>query len=346
MTSAKLGSLTRWLRARLSPAQARLVENAAAVPPPDSRLAEIEHVVILIQENRSFDHYFGTMSAVRGFSDPDVLDQVVAGTRHPVFDQFGYSPGRGPDPSGYLQPFRLLSRPPLQDGQTTNDISHTWATQHRSWNRGALDGFLTAHLAADGPENAPLTMGYYSQPDLPFFYALADAFTVCDRYFCSLLGPTDPNRLMAMSATIDPGGEAGGPVVETYFDRLAEYGKLRWETMPERLTDAGVSWKIYNDALSTLALSPMPYFKAFADPFSVRGIELVARAFEPSYPHHFRADVAAGPAARRLVDHAAAGAVRASGRTARVRRASRPGCAGDAGRQPRGVGTYRAVRAA
>src|SRR6202020_1925929 len=176
-----------------------------------------------MQENRSFDHYFGTLSGVRGFSDPAVPTQTVAGKTYPIYDQFGYQPGTGADPSGYLQPFRLLSDPPLEDGQTTNDIGHSWAVQHQSWAGGALDAFVTAHDASDGIPNGPVTMGYYTRADLAFYYALADAFTVCDGYFCSVLGPTDPNRLMGMSAWIDPHGTAGGPVVETFTDRLAEY---------------------------------------------------------------------------------------------------------------------------
>ncbi len=289
------GWLARWRHRRMTRAQARLVEQAAAVGAPSQpRLADIEHVIILIQENRSFDHYFGTLSGVRGFSDHAVPLQSAGGGRHTIFDQFGYQPGKGPDAAGYLQPFRLLSDPPGRDGQSTNDISHTWPTQHHSWNGGALDAFVTAHLAANGPENGPLTMAYYTRQDLPLFYALADAFTVCDRYFASVIGPTDPNRLMAMSATIDPAGIAGGPVVQTYDDRLAQWGKLRWETMPERLTEAGVSWRIYNNPLSTLALSPLPYFKAYADPDSVKRLDLVARAFTPWYPDHFRDDVSAG----------------------------------------------------
>jgi len=126
-----------------------------------------------------------------------------------------------------------------------------------------------------------VTMGYYTRADLPFYYALADAFTVCDAYFSSVIGPTDSNRLMGISATIDPDGVAGGPVVETFGDRIAEYGKLHWETMPERLQAAGVSWKVYNDRLSELALSPLPYFKSFNDPFSVTGAELVGRGLTP-----------------------------------------------------------------
>ena len=122
-----------------------------------------------------------------------------------------------------------------------------------------MDGFVTAHLAADGTENGPLTMGYLTRQDLAFYYALADAFTVCDSYFCPVLGPTDPNRVMGISGTIDPDGKAGGPFLETaVLDRLSQFGKLRWETMPQRLQAAGVSWKVYNDPLAELAFSPLP----------------------------------------------------------------------------------------
>jgi phospholipase C len=247
-------------------AQSKLIDKALAASVSSASLSDIQHVVILMQENRSFDHYFGTMSGVRGFSDPAVLQQTVGGSQYPVFDQFGYQPGSGPDASGYLQPFHLLNDPPLENGETTNDISHDWATQHASWNNGAMDSFMTAHLAADGAANGPVTMGYYTSSDLGFYYALANAFTVCDGYFCSVLGPTDPNRLMGMSAWIDPHGTSGGPVVETFGDRPAEYGKLSWETMPEALLKAGVSWKVYNDPTGLLGLSPLPYFKNYDNP--------------------------------------------------------------------------------
>ena len=259
--------------AGLTGAQSRLIDEAAAASPGTASLSDVQHVVILMQENRSFDHYFGTLSGVRGFSDPHAL--------RGVFGQSGYQPGRGPSLAGYLEPFRLYSDPPLRDGQTTNDISHTWPTQHQSWNDGAMDKFVATHVNVDGAAHGPVTMGYYTRADLPFYYALADAFTVCDAYFSSVLGPTDSNRLMGISATIDPAGTAGGPVVETFGNRIAEYGKLHWETMPERLQAAGVSWKVYNDRLSELALSPLPYFKPFNDPFSVTGVELVGRGLTP-----------------------------------------------------------------
>jgi phospholipase C len=282
-------------RAAPSRAQSKLIEAAAAVSAPkQASLSDIEHVVILMQENRSFDHYFGTMSSVRGFSDPAVLKQNVGGKTYPIFDQFGYQPGTGVDPTGYLQPFNLRNDPPAVDGETTNDIAHDWGTQHLSWNNGALDAWLTAHLPVDGAENVPVVMGYYSASELAFYFALANAFTVCDGYFCSVLGPTDPNRLMEMSAWIDPNGTAGGPVVETFTDRISEYGALSWETMPQRLLAAGVSWKVYNDPLGLLALSPLPYFKAYNDPLSITGLELIAKALTPTYPGDFKSDVASG----------------------------------------------------
>jgi phospholipase C len=275
--------------------QARLLDDAlAAQPSASAGLNDIEHIVILMQENRSFDHYFGTMSAVRGFSDPAVGTQSVGGTSYPLWDQFGYQPGTGPDASGYLQPFHLLSNPPKQNGETTNDISHSWQCQHQSWNGGAMDSFVRAHLTADGNPNGPVTMGYFTRADLAFYYALADTFTVCDHYFCSVLGPTDPNRLMGMSAWIDPNGTNGGPVVQTFSNRPAEDGKLTWETMPERLLAAGVSWKVYNDPLGEQALSPLPYFKAYSDPSGATGAALVANGLAPTYPASFQADVKAG----------------------------------------------------
>ncbi|HXQ61521.1 MAG TPA: alkaline phosphatase family protein, partial [Acidimicrobiales bacterium] len=204
-------------------------------------------------------------------------------------------PGVGADPAGYLEPFHLVSDPPLEDGQTTNDISHSWGPQHTSWNGGAMDGFVTTHLAADGVDNGFVTMGYFTRQDLAFYYALADAFTICDGYHCSVLGPTDPNRVMSISATLDPAGTAGGPVLETYTsDRQSHYGTFTWETMPEALAEAGVSWKVYNDPTSLLELSPFPYFKTFWEPSTPAEVALAAQALSPVYPSSFQADVAAG----------------------------------------------------
>ncbi|MCU1362660.1 MAG: Phospholipase [Acidimicrobiaceae bacterium] len=272
-----------------------LIDRAvASAVSSTASLSDVEHVVILMQENRSFDHYFGTISGVRGFSDPAVIRQRVGGKSYPVFDQFGYAPGIGVDATGYLQPFHLNSDPPTENGETTNDISHSWGPQHQSWNAGAMNEFVTAHLAADGTSNGFVTMGYFDRSDLAFYYALADAFTICDHYFCSVLGPTDPNRVMSISASIDPAGVAGGPVLETYSNRAQHYGTWTWPTMPEALSEAGVSWKVYNDPTALLELSPFPYFKQFWNPTSSSETAIANQATVPSYPASFVADVAAG----------------------------------------------------
>src|SRR6202035_1281013 len=80
--------------------------------------------------------------------------------------------------------------------------------------------------------------------DLPFYYALADAFTICDNYHCSVLGPSSPNRLFSLSATVDLAGQSGGPVI-TNPTAPADKFRLAWPTMPERLEDKGISWKVY-----------------------------------------------------------------------------------------------------
>jgi phospholipase C len=132
-------------------------------------------------------------------------------------------------------------------------------------------------------------MGYYTREDLPVHYALADAFTVCDHYFSSVLGPTAPNRLFWMSATNDPEGQAGGPVLGAMN---ATGRRLRWRTFPENLQDAGVSWKIYNHPEPpTSELSGMvQHFDQYGDPSS----PLYQRGIAPTYPDDFLRDVAAG----------------------------------------------------
>jgi phospholipase C len=262
-----------------------LVERAyAAEPTACAPLSDIEHVVIVMQENRSFDHYFGTYPAVRGFSDPQALPGVFA--------QAGYAPGIGADPTGHLLPYHLDTRDVHTYAECINDITHDWGPQHACYDNGRMDRWVSTHVAVDGAGIGPLTMGYYARPDLAFYYALADAFTLCDAYHCSVLGPTDPNRVYWMSATLDPAGAAGGPVLSTLTtNRASQYGKFTWQTMPEVLTEAGVSWRVYQDTTGAALFNPLPYFKAYNDPAS----PLFGNAFGAyTFPGTFQADVAAG----------------------------------------------------
>jgi phospholipase C len=273
-------------------ASSRLVERALAKSAGAcGSLGDIQHIVILIQENRSFDHYFGSYKGVAGFQDPRALT-LDDGSGLKVFAQPGWPGGIDPDAQGvgHLYPFHLDSS--TQQGECTNDIDHSWTTQHQGWDSGAMDQILEAHLQSNGTQNGPLTMGYYTRKDLDFYYALADAFTICDHYHCSVIGPTDPNRLYSLTGTLDPDGKNGGPLVETLVsNRLQTYGTFTWETMPEVLQNAGVSWKVYEspENLSPVSDYVLPYFKNYySNP------QLAAGAFGHTFPGDFQADCAAG----------------------------------------------------
>jgi phospholipase C len=265
--------------------------QAASVSPAGSDLGAVEHVVFLIQENRSFDNYFGSYRGVRGFDDHSPGNPGVFAQPWP--NSVGVSP------PGELLPFHLDTL--TSNAECTFDLSHAWAAQHSSWNDGHMNGFVTTHTSSsyEGPGNGPLTMGYYTRQDLSFYYALADAFTICDGYFCSVFGPTHPNRLYSVSATLDPAGAHGGPVLITNSAASAQFS-VSWETMPERLQAKGVSWKVYNPSgseyqpNSPLAMlvsdNILLYFKQYQDPSS----ELYKRAFNPIYPDDFTRDVANG----------------------------------------------------
>ena len=259
--------------------------GGGVVTPPTpsvcSKLTDVEHVVILIQENRSFDHYFGSYRGVRGFSDQsmDFRQPDPANTTK--------------SPVGSLLPFHLDTS--TTNAACTHDISHDWVPQHQSWNNGAMDSFVTSRLPINS-NDAVLSMGYYTRADLPYYYALADAFTICDNFFCSAMGPTDPNRLYTMAASLDPDGTSGGPILQTIVtNRISVYGRLTYTTMPEQLQTRGISWKVYSSPDETVAggiLSDnvLSYFKNFQDPSSV----LYQNAFGPQFPVDFLADVASG----------------------------------------------------
>ncbi|MCX5044951.1 twin-arginine translocation signal domain-containing protein [Aldersonia sp. NBC_00410] len=261
-----------------------IIERAHAADPGGAGgLADIEHFVFLMQENRTFDHYFGTLRGVRGFDDPS-----------PAWQQYGYAPGVGPTPDGYLLPFRLDTTIGTNlSGECINDPDHSWAGMHAVWNAGANNRHMPVHIEHEGPLNGPAAMGYYTRADIPVHYALADAFTICDGYHCSVLGPTDPNRLYWISATLDPDGRGGGPLVET--PTFIPKNVYTWRTMPENLEEAGVSWKVYQNKdvgpLSSVVLDGMlGSFKQFNTP----GTNLYARGIEPVFPNNFEADVRAG----------------------------------------------------
>lgn len=263
-----------------------LDDALALATPCGAKLSDIEHVVFLIMENRAFDHYFGTYRGVRGFGDPAVLRQSDG---LPVFAQPGYN---APGFDGHLYPFRLNV---AANGECVHDIDHTWGPQHRSWNGGRMDGFVREHLADEGA-NGTVTMGYYTRADIPYYHALADAFTLCDRYHASVIGGSDPNHAYSVSGTIDPAGKHGGPLVVNRPGStppnvsVTPEPNLTWTTMPEQLRERGISWKVYSPQTfnnPVITDSPFPMFKQyFSDP------DLNSRGLTPRFPDDFAHDVA------------------------------------------------------
>jgi phospholipase C len=226
------------------------VRRALAEKPQGPRsLRDIKHVVLLMQENRSFDHYFGTLAGVRGFGD-ETAPKLSSGRS--VFHQ--------PDPlnsNGYLLPFHLDTR--TTSAQKIPSTSHAWSVQHDSWNGGKMDNWLPAHRKVEG-DKAPYVMGYHTREDIPFHFALAESFTICDAYHCSVMGPTGPNRMYWMTGTVDADGKAGGPMIDN--GRTA--GGRRWTTYAERLEKAGVSWKVYQQR-DNYGCNMLERFPAFQD---------------------------------------------------------------------------------
>ncbi len=247
-------------------------------------IQDVEHIIILMQENRPFDHHFGTLRGVRGFSDPRAVNinlplQSGTGTTPvPVFLQqagavnvaagFAVPPNYGnlggpADGVDVIPPFHV-NPGSVSPGLTSLGLTyfpgtdHSWAGSQASWNLGQWDMFPS--------QKGPIAMSYMTREDIPYHYALADAFTVGDAYFLSIMGPTNPNRCYLWTGCIGnvnylgaagTDGLGAGPI--TYNGLSVNNAYLAWERFPEVLQAARVSWKIYQD------LAGVPFSPDFGD---------------------------------------------------------------------------------
>jgi phospholipase C len=216
-----------------------LIRQALAVPAysPTGTLADVQHVVIFMQENRAFDHYFGTLAGVRGFNDPRA---ITLPSGKPVW----YQPdGNG----GYVLPFHFDARNTSALSLGTN---HTWKGSQTTWQ--GWDAWVKQKTAQ--------AMGYFDRGDLPFYYALADAFTICDDYHCSIFGATDPNRMYSLTGTNQNWLGSMGSLYNIdsagYYNNDPKYDNItpsvtasapNWRTYAEVLEANGVSWKVYQE---------------------------------------------------------------------------------------------------
>lgn len=258
------------------------IKKALAInPATGSTYLDAEHVVILMQENRSFDHCYGTLKGVRGFNDPRA---VTLPDGNPVWLQSN-SQGKT------FLPFRL----DIKDSKSVwmGALPHDRASQVDASNNGKHNKWLDSKLSKnESYQHIPLTMGYYTRKDLPFNYALADAFTICDQHFCSAMTSTYPNRLFLWSGTIRERNEGNTKAYIRNGD--LDYGGSLWKSFPERLEENDVSWKVYQNDLScgggyqgeerswltNFGCNPLEYFSQYNVKFSQRYINSLHRQME------------------------------------------------------------------
>src|SRR5882757_1249813 len=170
-------------------------------------MSDLRHVVILMQENRSLDHYFGALPGVRGFHDKQALRFQDGST---VFQQ--------KDSSG------TVVTPQVDDGAWGNDHGAWGDITHRNWD------LWVQH-------NGTSCMNYHSDAYIGFYHSVAAQYTIADQHFCSEFGPTDPNRKYLWSGTANS---------ETANSDESNYDRP-WTTVAEQLQDAGIDWRLYSD---------------------------------------------------------------------------------------------------
>ncbi|WP_399443070.1 alkaline phosphatase family protein, partial [Streptomyces sp. WAC08241] len=206
------------------------LQAAMAAEPHSGGLSAVRHVVILMQENRSFDHYFGTLRGVRGFGDRNAIE-LPSG--RPVFEQ---PAGAGKTVLPF--PIRDAAETQKKDLQYIGDLDHSWGGGAKAWHGGWMDGWVSAKTAA--------TMAYYDRRDIPLHYELADTFTVCDAYHSSIHTSTSPNRNHLWSGWTGHEADGSRAVTNAAYAEATHPG-YDWSTYAERLEAAGRSWKTYTE---------------------------------------------------------------------------------------------------
>lgn len=224
------------------------VHRAMAAPMRPGGLDAIGHVILLMQENRSFDHYYGSLRGVRGYGD-----------RTPLRRRDGADVMHQPDgASGVVLPFSVREAAaaagrPASDIQYLGALPHGFSDATRAWADGWWDRWVPAKGAA--------TMTYYDRVDVPLQYELAETFTTLDAYHCSVFGSTNPNRNYFWSGTtgFEPDGVRRAVTNAAYS---YSHGGYDWTTYPERLERAGVSWQIYQE-WDNFTDNAVEYFRPF-----------------------------------------------------------------------------------
>lgn len=209
-------------------------DSAAAVTP-----GTVDTVIMVMMENRSFDHWFGARALLEGRLDEDGLTASMV----------NYNSAGEP-----VAPFRAVA-------PCLSDPPHGWSSSHNQWNEGTNDGFVREYARSSGGDGVDV-MGYLTRDDLPISWALADAFLNCDRYFCSVMGPTWPNRIY---------GHAGSNLGMT-GNSFPEEGLYSQQTVWKAVEAAGIEWAYY--------YSDVPFIAVFREHFEASKTKIIDDFFE------------------------------------------------------------------
>lgn len=239
------------------------IRRALAIPAArrTGTIRDVEHIVIFMQENRAFDHYFGALAGVRGFGDrfPIPVPDSPDARHRTVWAQYNDKPDEGAPRT--VLPFHLDTREAFETMRVAS-TPHTWSNAQDAWDAGRMGNWPAAKKNH--------SMAYFTDEDMPFQYAMARAFTVCDAYHCSFTGGTNTNRLFVWTGTNDGLGRGNGPALGNTYNKLTGGDPARaytWTTYPERLEAAGISWRIYQNMADNYSLNPTAGFKAYRDAY-------------------------------------------------------------------------------
>ncbi|ENU32048.1 phospholipase C, phosphocholine-specific [Acinetobacter sp. CIP-A165] len=206
-------------------------------------IKDVKHVVILTQENRSFDNYFGTLKGVRGFGDRFTIPLSQGRT---VWEQYDANKNK-------VYPYHLDSS--RGNAQRVSGTPHSWTDGQYAWDHGRMGNWVQY--------KQPQSMGYYKQQEVEFQFALANAFTLCDAYHCAMHTGTNSNRMFIWTGTNGPTGANVASVVNDLDSIGPSTVGYDWTTYPERLQQTGVTWKVYQNMPDNFTDNPLAGFKQY-----------------------------------------------------------------------------------
>lgn len=206
-------------------------------------IKDVKYVIILTQENRSFDNYFGTLKGVRGFGDRFT---IPLSDNRKIWEQYDKDKNK-------IFPYHLDST--RGNAQRVRGTPHSWTDGQFAWNHGRMGNWVQY--------KEPQSMGYYKQKEVEFQFSLANAFTLCDAYHCAMHTGTNSNRMFLWAGSNGPKAAGVASVVNDLDSIGASSTGYDWTTYPERLQQAGVTWKVYQNMPDNFTDNPLAGFKQY-----------------------------------------------------------------------------------